>query len=274
MQCEFVPNPRLGAGQLLKDANHYTYRKRTNSTETLHYYECTDRMEFACKATAILNTSNLSYMRRGRNPHTHEPNPQKLLAQLTERNTIVNLAESCATQQLRPTNLLASVIRQVEKTGTREALGYISSKQALRGKALRYKRQKNLVVPEKSPTEWPDVIPSNIPDKFKRLTNGSLFIRYHGPVIAGGEKQMIVCASESGIQLLKTATVVSGDGTFASCPRPFGQLFIILAEAQPHVNIPCVFALLPDKQATTYNKLFSIVAGLDSDLFKGNGKLR
>lgn len=269
MNCEFVTNPRFNASMLLKDANHYTYKKRSPSGANTFYYECTERTEFACRATAIYHPQNVGYMRRGRHPHTHEPNPQKLLAQLTERNTIEHLVESCPTQQLRPSNMMASVIRQVEKTGSRESLGYVSSKEALRSKTTRYKRKRKLIVPEKSPTAWPDIIPANIPDKFKRLPNGSLFIRYHGPVVPGGTQQMIVCASDAAIQILRTAQVLSGDGTFSSCPGPFDQLFVIIAEVTETVNLPCVFALLPDRKAETYLKLFSVVASFHDELFKG-----
>lgn len=147
-------------------------------------------------------------------------------------------------------------------------------KDALRSKALRYKRKKKLIVPEKSPTKWPDIIPANIPDKFKRLANGSLFIRYHGPVVPGGTEQMIVCASDAAIQLLLTARVISGDGTFSTCPAPFDQLFVLIADVTETVNLPCVFALLPDKRAETYLKLFSIVASLHDELFKGGYNIK
>jgi len=45
------------------------------------------------------------------------------------------------------------------------------------------------------------------------------------------------------------------DGTFKSCPKPFCQLYTILAYVNT-VYIPLVFALLPDKTQSTYETLF------------------
>jgi hypothetical protein len=49
---------------------------------------------------------------------------------------------------------------------------------------------------------------------------------------------------------------MSCDGTFASCPEPFKQIFFIMAKMQNDSSaVPAAFILLPDKQMSTYESM-------------------
>ena len=92
--------------------------------------------------------------------------------------------------------------------------------------------------------------------------------RYNGPVVEGGKETLAIFASESGIDLLRKATVIAVDGMFTTCPVPYYQLFILQAQIGDGASYPVVFGLLPNKCAATYLKFFKEVAGLAEDMFK------
>ena len=64
----------------------------------------------------------------------------------------------------------------------------------------------------------------------------------------------VIFTTKLNLQTLCSADTLLMDGTFKSCPKPFYQLYTILA----YVNtfyIPLSFALLPDKTQSTYETL-------------------
>jgi len=89
----------------------------------------------------------------------------------------------------------------------------------------------------------------------------------------GRPEQIIVFASDFGIEILEKAASICVDGTFRSAPAPFCQVFVIMAElgCASGASIPVVFGLLPNKTTATYVKFFEIVAGLSENMFTGTG---
>ena len=53
--------------------------------------------------------------------------------------------------------------------------------------------------------------------------------------------------------------MVLGDGTFKICRKLFHQVFIISAQVDEQVFVPCVWVLLPDKTRITYDTMFSML---------------
>jgi hypothetical protein len=53
------------------------------------------------------------------------------------------------------------------------------------------------------------------------------------------------------------------DATFASCPAPFYQLYIIHGEIGSSIThtrtVPLIYALMPDKKQTTYSIMFELI---------------
>lgn len=67
-------------------------------------------------------------------------------------------------------------------------------------------------------------------------------------------KAFVIFTTKLNLQTLCSADTLLMDGTFKSCPKPFYQLYTILA----YINtfyMPLVFALLPDKTQATYETL-------------------
>ena len=67
-------------------------------------------------------------------------------------------------------------------------------------------------------------------------------------------KGFVIFTTKLNLQTLCSADTLLMDVTFKSCPKPFYQLYTILAYANTFY-IPLVFALLPDKTQSTYETL-------------------
>ena len=75
---------------------------------------------------------------------------------------------------------------------------------------------------------------------------------------SGAEDKIILLGTQSNLHHLAEAECFYVDGTFETCPRLFYQIFTI------HIikygqTFPMVYALLPNKQQTTYNRMFMLV---------------
>ena len=64
-------------------------------------------------------------------------------------------------------------------------------------------------------------------------------------------------------EILRKSRKWCWDGTFKTCPFPFtvangrkGQVYILYAQIESGAYVPCAFALLPDKEAETYYRMF------------------
>ena len=71
--------------------------------------------------------------------------------------------------------------------------------------------------------------------------------------------------SNFGKRILKASNTFYMDGTFSTCPVPFGQLYTVFADGGGPVYkiYPCAFMLLPDKSDTYDNAFFKLKQLLD-----------
>ncbi len=98
-----------------------------------------------------------------------------------------------------------------------------------------------------------------IPDSFKNLCDGSLFLAYDSGV--EDPQRIIIFASQTGLSDLEISEHWACDGTFKSCPTLWFQLITIHAKVGRYF-VPRLFSLLPDKRQVTYCRLFSAVREL------------
>ncbi|XP_026325018.1 uncharacterized protein LOC113234005 [Hyposmocoma kahamanoa] len=79
----------------------------------------------------------------------------------------------------------------------------------------------------------------------------------------GVEEKIIIFGTRLAKATLKTVDIVYVDGTFRCCPIPFYQLFSVHADITHESGtvcfVPLLFALLPNKSQTTYERLFKIL---------------
>lgn len=82
----------------------------------------------------------------------------------------------------------------------------------------------------------------------------------------GGDNKILVFASSDDLKVLSENENFFGDGTFKSCCPQFAQLYTIhvdIRSTPDETNIlPAAYALLPDKQESTYIRLFTLLKKL------------
>ena len=94
----------------------------------------------------------------------------------------------------------------------------------------------------------------SIPDSFKYLKDGSLFLVFDSGI--EDSKRILVFATENGLNDIEKSTLWACDGTFKTCPTLWYQLITIHASIQNKL-FPRIFSLLRDKTPATYTRLFS-----------------
>eukprot|EP00117_Sycon_ciliatum_P045118 scpid64432/ scgid32466/ len=80
-----------------------------------------------------------------------------------------------------------------------------------------------------------------------------------------GEDRILLFSTDENLNLLETSESCYVDGTFKSVPKLFCQLYTIHARCDGQV-FPLVYALLPDKQRVTYDRLLAALATLRDTL--------
>ncbi|XP_046575249.1 uncharacterized protein LOC124283263 [Haliotis rubra] len=94
----------------------------------------------------------------------------------------------------------------------------------------------------------------DLEDSWTETSNGRRFL-----LLSDGEQdKILVFSTTEQLQVLQTADTIYMDGTFTACPELWDQVYIIHARCNS-VSYPLVFALLPDRQTTTYVRLFRLL---------------
>lgn len=227
-QSRFVPSKRLGSRPWLQDEDGYTYRRKGEKNNSI-YYVCTQmtERELVCRSRAVFNTSQGGFIQRIQPPHNHSPERLQLRADLTVRVTVDTMVAGADFNPVRPNAVLSKVLHDIEKSDDPEAHSYVPKKECLRSKVRRATLKKKDVFPTKLPSNWKEMREIGFPRGLTVLANGGQFLRFFGPVQEGSEEMMAVFASDRSLELLKTAKIVAADGTFATMPKPFLQLFVL-----------------------------------------------
>jgi len=76
-----------------------------------------------------------------------------------------------------------------------------------------------------------------------------------------GNDRILIFGRQKSLDILFRSKTWFGDGIFRTAPLLFTQVYVILAEQFGGVH-PIIFALLPDKQSKTYEKLFDMLLKL------------
>jgi hypothetical protein len=100
----------------------------------------------------------------------------------------------------------------------------------------------------------------------QQTSNGERFLIFDSGV--DDLERIFIFGTVQALQLLANSEDWFGDGTFKVCPEVFFQLYTIHAKVGERV-LPCIYALLPNKQEVTYNRLFSEILSAVEPL--GNG---
>jgi len=80
-----------------------------------------------------------------------------------------------------------------------------------------------------------------------------------------GDADMVIFATDDNLRTLSAATSIYLDGTFKACPSLYAQLYTVHALVDSEV-VPLVYALLANKQRTTYYDFVEILRRAISNL--------
>ena len=73
------------------------------------------------------------------------------------------------------------------------------------------------------------------------------------------ETLMMVFISPMGREILRSAFIWFGDGTFKTCPLPFAQIYTVFGMRKGYNSLPAVFSLLPNKTEATYRQMWEVI---------------
>ena len=103
-----------------------------------------------------------------------------------------------------------------------------------------------------------------LPERHLVTKTGEIFLIFDSGV--GDNERILILATQQGIHFLSNNSHWFMDRTFKLCPEIFYQIYTIHALNNNQV-FRYVFALLPNKNEDTYNRLFREVKGMNLLIF-------
>ena len=222
-KVEFVQSNR-GKQQVLLDG--YTYsQNRVNEEAT--YWRCTKR---PCKG----KITTIAGFLRNSFGHDHPPSNKttvKFVSTMRKRAR----SETTPMQQIFNDELMKEADQDIPDIPTFPSI-----------KSSMY-RQRRTMMP---------VLPQTLQDvdlqgPWSQTHDGKRFLLFSD----GDADKMVVFSTEDQLRLLQEADTIYMDGTFTCCPQLWNQLYSLHARKDDQ-TYPLVYALLPDRQTTTYVRLF------------------
>lgn len=229
---EFVQSER-GKRKLIYDG--YIYVKQKELANSVISYECEKRRHSNCKAKVkVFGNEVIDHV----NEHTHAADicrPEVLFVREKIKSKAINTQETA--QQI-----ITQTVQSISEGASTQLPPVRHVRRAIR----RYKQAASV----------PHPIPSNltgmvIPSEYKMTADGEDFLLYDSGL---SDQRMLVFSTAKNIRLLENSTDWFGDGTFKVVPELFYQLYTIHCLTSKRI-IPCVYALLPNKQRATYQDL-------------------
>lgn len=219
----------------------YLYTKKSSNSTRIHW-ECSQRNAFSCKGCALTDLEVKQLL--SVTEHSHDPDPNKVKAAKV-KNTIKTVA---LTNRVRPAHIVADAICQ-QPIEVRCAIGRLDSLKR------NVRRLQKGALP-KDPTSLREL--EHISGEWK--TTGApeyqdFLIYDNGPE---STERIIVFATNQALEHLARSTIWFMDGTFATAPRLFQQLYIIRVPLGLSA-VTCVYAFLSAKSQSAYEELLRAI---------------
>ena len=236
--------------------NGYVYNRGSTNVTTQNW-RCELNRSTKCKGSASTTvTYGDGCVVKELLPHNHAPDPVNVELGRKMEETL-----AAAVQGNEPPRRLLS--------NHRIGLSEEAQTRAPKRKAIAQRIQRKRRRREGLQTE-PVNITFRVPEKYRTVTHGNQEVRFllHDDADEVNEEEyedleledvladrLIVFASDAMLDVLRSVGHWIMDGTFKESPGMFSQLYTIHAVVQDYV-FPCVYALLPNKAQTTYERLF------------------
>lgn len=107
------------------------------------------------------------------------------------------------------------------------------------------------------PKSWDDMI---VPAHLSVTVRGGEFLAVEETTTPVSSEKIVIFCSQDQKDVMKTAQYWVADGTFDVVSKTlFSQLFIITSMSQTGVTVPTLFALLPNKETSSYQRVFQFL---------------
>ena len=180
--------------------------------------------------------------------HTHVPDGRRVDVARIQ----VGIKRKAKDTQETPQQIITSAVSSISES----AAALLPTVRTMRRAIRRHRQQEG--IPHPIPQNTQDM---EIPEELE-VTACKAFLLYDsGP---GGARTLIFSTTRN-LELLQAAEAWFADGTFKVVPEIFFQLYTLHVLREGRV-IPCVYALLPNKQETMYQAFLSEVLRLKPGL--------
>lgn len=246
VNMEFDSN--RGGKKFAHDGFIYNFDKALSDGRTLAW-RC-ERRDMCC---ARIHTVDGNVMKAFGEHHAHDSDPARILIQ-QKRLQMKQLARNTDEAPSRVINESFSDVPDL-------VYGMLPSQEALK-KTIRYVRAGNSREPP-APENLCDLVIPHSYQVFKPTpeTEEQFLLLDSGP----SPDRILVFGRERNILELKNSETWFVDGTFSITPKPFYQVFVILAEKYGAVH-PFFYVLLPGKTELIYTRMFIMIKSLNDEI--------
>ncbi|CAF2853534.1 unnamed protein product, partial [Rotaria sp. Silwood2] len=244
--------------------------KNFNKHRTIKFWRCANR---SCHVLVHTTLENQFFRYGGKlSSHTHLPNPSA--------SEVWNLREAMRKRAENETTALQNIAEQKVRQAllTAEALVKLPRINNLGHNLVHHRRKTTPPIPQSSSFFIPESYTNDYCNKARLLLYDSDDPKYQlnqsGHIRSEG--RILVWSSDIQLNLLFNSQKLHIDGTFSTSPPHFEQVFIIQAFLQGsckltlfhyfllygtliEIGVPVLYAVLPDRKASTYIHLFTIL---------------
>ena len=253
-------------GNILHDPSNYTYHAAGGSHQKTQW-ACTERRTaYRCPASAqvCVKSGEICFLS---NNHNHVNNLARDKARSLESLAIM---KARVNPYVPARTVLKDLASDMNLAGS-----HVSAQMKNKSSLARIIRKERSI--EQSRPAEPkscEELFANMPEQYTMTTDKLPFLIAKEYVDDSQSKVMLVFMSDHGKNLLRNYKVIQGDGTFATCPSPFDQIYFIIACTPRGKAVPAVFCLLPNRTSATYTKMFQAIedaVGTDLSHLQGIG---
>lgn len=227
-------------GEILLRAGHQYYKQKNNKDSS--WWRCVNRKD-GCSASVTLNSNRSHVLRENAHCSSCIPNFEK-----NEVKVAIEKCKQSICEDLKPIPATYRICTKKLKDNGYEIIKELPNFDKVKSSLYRH-RNRQLGITKSQYTNATEIV---VPDRFK---DNLLFDEIDG------ENRMIVFASQSAIAHLNDVRHYFADGTFKCCAKPFLQLYVVhgdIGSTETETNIvPFFYAVLTNKEETTYERLFS-----------------
>ena len=205
--------------KLLVDKNNYTYTSNAKS-QTVNYWICS---ESKCSAR-IRTRVSFSNLVGDLLIHQHENKLLKRTIMEQETAVIRKMARIDGTSNAR---VLSEITANIQKSDTPNLICGMRSKNAIKVALFREKKKVNPAPPIPKSGDFASFMSITFPEKFTKTNDGAEFLRLKSWTNESEDEALLVFLSDTGAHVLRTHELWLLDGTFATAPVPFAQVYIV-----------------------------------------------